>query len=324
MNATTLSPEIQELRKSHVGASEVAALFGLHPFKTSFELWHEKSGNLESADISQNPRVKAGVFLEAGIGAWVAHETGWNVRKVTAYAQHPTIAGMGCTPDYEADGHPTREGVGTVQIKNVDSLVFRGWEDGPPMVYQLQVQHEIACGGYAWGALGILVGGNDLRIFEYDRHPGAIAKLEAAVAEFWRTVHAGEAPDPDFARDLDALRELYRETNTGEVLDLSTAAAVDDHDGADLAQRRAFDFADACRRYTTASFEAQEAEKRKSAAQAEIVSIVQNAAIAIGDGFKVSTWPVAAGEVSFTRAAYRGMRVSILSADKPKKGRSAK
>lgn len=320
MSVTTLSPEIQELRRAHVGASEVACLFGLHPYTTAFELWHRKKGNLEAEDISGNARLKAGIFLESGIGEWVRHETGWNVRKVKDYASHPTVRGMGATPDYEADGHPTREGVGTVQIKNVDALVFRSWEDGPPMVYQLQVQHEIACGGYAWGALGILVGGNDLRIFEYDRHPGAIAKLEAAVAEFWRTVDAGEAPEPDFAKDLDAIRDLYRATNTGEVNDLSTAAAGDD----ELAQRRAFDFADACRRYSVAGFEMKEAEKRKEAAQAEIITIVQQAAVVIGDGWKVSTWPVAGGPVSYERAAYRGMRVTEISADKPKKGRTAK
>lgn len=304
MNATTLSPEIQELRKSHVGASEVAALFGLHPHLTAFELWHRKAGKLPEDDLSGNSRVEAGIFMESGIAAWVKHRTGWPIEKVTRYCQHPTVPGMGASPDYEYRDPESGELV-TVQVKNVDALVFRDWQGVAPMMYQLQVQHEIACGPYDRGVLAVCYGGNELELFHFDRHAPSIAKLEAAVVEFWRSIDAGEAPDPDFGRDLETLQSLYSATEAGKVVDLTGDPA----------------FADACSRYIAAGAAAKAAEEAKDAAKAEILTYLQDASVAVADGFKVSSSNVEEKEITYTRKAYRTFRCTDLSADRPKKGR---
>lgn len=298
---TTLSPERAALRARHVGASEVAALFGLHPYKTKFELWHEKAGNLPDDDLSGNDRVFWGVMLEQAIGQGIAAKTGWNLQKVQRYCRHATVVGMGASPDFEVIDHP--KGRGTVQIKNVDGLVFREWEDGKaPMVYQLQVQHEIACGDYAWGALGVLVGGNRLEIFEYDRHPGAIARIEAAITEFWQSVHEGIEPKPDFQRDLEALQRLYSAADLGKILDLKDEEA----------------FTDACARYVAAAADEKAATARKDSAKAEILTFLQDAAIAFADGFKVSSSNVDEKEISYVRKAYRTFSCKAVSSKKGK------
>lgn len=299
---TSLSPDRAALRARHVGASEVAALFGLNPHLSRFELWHRKAGNLPEVDLSGNDRVEAGIYLEPAIAAWISHRTGWKIRKVRRYCQHPTIAGMGASPDYEIIGHP--KGRATLQIKNVDALVYRDWIDGrPPMAYQLQVQHEIACDGYAWGALGVVVGGNRPLTFEYDRHPGAIAKIEAAVTEFWRTIHEGIEPDPNFEQDLQAIESLYATAELGKVADLTGNEA----------------FSAACLRYVSAAKRESEAKKEKDTAKAEILSAQQDAELAFADGFKVSTWNVSECSMSYTRSAYRGFKCSALPA-RPEKG----
>lgn len=301
-SVTSLSPGRAALRSKNVGASEVAALFGLSAHATLFELWHRKAGHLAEDDLSGNDRIEAGIFLEPAIAEWIAHRTGWKIRKVHRYCQHPTVSGMGASPDYEIHSHP--KGRGTLQIKNVDALVFREWEDGrPPMSFQLQVQHEIACGGYAWGALGVLVGGNRTATFEYDRHKSAIAKIEAAVAEFWRTIRDGEEPKPDFARDLETIQQLYSVASLGKVVDLTADELV----------------ADACLRYAAAADAEKAAIKAKDAAKAEILSAVQDAELAVTQGFKVSTWNVAECPVAYTRSAYRGFKCSTLPAKAPEK-----
>ena len=298
---TSLSPDRAALRAKNVGASEVAALFGLSTHTTLFELWHRKAGNLAEDDLSGVDAVEAGIFLEPSIAEWIAHRNGWKIRKVHRYCQHPTVAGMGASPDYEIVGHP--KGRGTLQIKNVDGIVRRGWvDDQPPMSFQLQVQHEIACGGYAWGALGVLVGGNRPETFEFDRHESAIAKIETAVAEFWRTIRDGEEPRPDFERDLSAIQDLYDFANPGKVLDL----AADER------------FAEACDRYKAASAGESAAKKAKDAAKAEILATMKDAELALANGFKVSTWNVSECPMAYTRDAYRGFRCSTLPA-KPEK-----
>jgi len=314
---TSLSPERAALRARNVGASEAAALFGLHPYLTKFRLWNLKAGRIPADDLADNERVEAGIFMEPSIAAWVKHRTGWPLTKVERYCEHPTVKGMGCSPDYEFVDPATGELV-TVQIKNVDAIVFAKWEDGPPMVYQLQVQHEIACGPYARGVLAVNVGGNRLELFRYDPHAGSIARLEKEVADFWRTVEADEMPDPDFSQDLDTIESIYSLTEPGDVRDLSLAS-VDPEDPETL--RRAIAFADACRRQKDGAAQEKAGKELKDAAKAEILTLIDTAAAALTDGFKVSTWNVAECPMSYTRSAYRGMKVTELSADKPKKGR---
>jgi predicted phage-related endonuclease len=288
---TTLSPERRELRAHHVGASEVAALFDLHAHLTRFELWHRKAGNLPEDDLSDNERVFWGTILEPAIGRGVAERTGWKVRKVRRYVAHPTIEGMGSSPDFEVYSHP--RGTATLQIKNVDASAFREWEDGkPPMAYQLQVQHEIACGRYAWGALACLVGGNQLEIFEYGRHEAAIAKIESAVAEFWQSVRDDIEPTPDFERDLSTLRSIFSVANDTVTLDLRTDEK----------------FTDACRRYVEAGAAEREAGKAKDAAKAEILATIRDAGLALATGYKVTSSNVAEQEIAFKRPAYRTVR----------------
>src|SRR5690606_1735645 len=228
---TGFTTEHAAARHKVVGASEVAALFGLSPFVTLYELWHRKAGDLPEVDLSDNERVFWGTVLEPAIADGIATQTGWRMGLYRGHVQHATVEGMGCSPDCWVD-HPER-GDGLVQIKNVDAIVFAKWPRGesgavePPMQYQLQVQHELACTGKSWGALAVLVGGNRLEIFEYSRHEGVIARIEAEVTKFWQSIRDGAEPQPDFARDLETIRALYGTALEGEVVDLSADPRVD-------------------------------------------------------------------------------------------------
>lgn len=300
---TTLSTEQAALRPHHVGASEVAALFDLHPFLTRFELWHRKKGNLPEEDLSDNDRVFWGTMLEPAIGAGISERTGWPLRKVARYAQHPNVRGMGASPDFEILEHP--RGRGLVQVKNVDGLVYRqSWEDGkPPIYYQLQLQHELACTGYGWGALGVLVGGNKLEIFDYPRHDPTIGKLERAVEGFWASIAANDEPRPDFERDLDTIRILFGSAEPGKVADLTDNARL----------------SELCELYKSAGASEKDAKAKKDAAKGEILTIIGDAEIAFAQGFKVNAKNVDGGPVSYVREPYRDFRVYPIEAKQPKK-----
>ena len=46
-----------ELHSQHIGGSDVAALFGLSPYSSRWQLWMEKAGKLPPEDISGNKAV---------------------------------------------------------------------------------------------------------------------------------------------------------------------------------------------------------------------------------------------------------------------------
>jgi len=280
------------LRAKHVGGSEVAALFGEHPHLTKFELWHRKAGLLPEPDLSDNDRVFWGSTLEPAIAMGVAKRQGWSIRKVRRYLKHPTIEGFGGSLDYEIVSHD--RGAGVLEIKTADWLVVRSWEDGePPLSYELQVQSYLALTGRAWGTIAVLVGGNDLRLFTYERRPKTIALIEAAVAEFWQSIRDNKPPRPDFAVDGDAIAQLYATAVPGKTLDLTGDNRLPEL----IAAYRA----------------GGEMEKRgktaKDAAKAEILEKIGDAEFVTCGPHKVSAKMIAGGPVSYERQPYRDFRV---------------
>ncbi len=279
-------------RINWIGASEVAALFGLHKQITLFELWNIKAGNMPAPDLSSNDRVFWGNVLEPAIAAGIAKKMGWNVRNVRRYIEHKTVKGMGASLDYEIVSHP--KGPGVLEIKTVDWLEYKNWPDGEPTLsYQLQLQDQLACTGRSWGAIGVLIGGNDLKVFEYDRHDKTIAKLENEIAAFWVSIASGKCPEPDFERDAATIAALSINSD-GEVMD----ARGDNYLTA------------LCNDYHEAATKEREAKKAKDAAKAEILIKIGNAPKALVDGFSISAGTVAENHVSFKCPAYRNLRIT--------------
>src|SRR6476661_22352 len=159
-----LHSEWIDIRRRHIGSSEVAALFGLDERRTLFELWHQKAGNIQEPDVSENDRVFWGTVLRPAIAQGIAERQRWKIRKTHRYIEHPSVPGMGASLDFEIYGHP--RGAAPLEIKNVDWMVAKDWPEGrPPLRFELQVQHQLAClPSHPWAVLGVLVGGNTSRV----------------------------------------------------------------------------------------------------------------------------------------------------------------
>jgi putative phage-type endonuclease len=247
-------------RRNFVGASEVAALFGLHPQITKFELWHRKKGNIDEPDLSDVERIFWGQTLEPAIAKGIAAQQGWKIRRVRRYVVSPYVPGMGASLDYEILKHPA--GVGALEIKNVDGLIYRDWpEDEPPMHFLLQLQHQLACiPARKWGAIGALIGGNTPKIFKMDRHEGTIAKIEKAVERFWQSIADNKPPSPDFEADGAAIALLCRDITPGK------SVVCDDSY-----------FEELCERYCAARAAEKDAKTAKDAAKAEMLTLMDSA-----------------------------------------------
>lgn len=297
-------------RRSFIGGSEVAALFGLHPHLTPFELWHRKAGSLPEPDLSDSAAVQAGIFLEPAVAAWVADRTGWKIQKVRRHLVHSDLPFLAGSLDYEVVGHD--RGAGVLEIKTTDSFVARMWDEGdPPMHYELQLQTYLGITGRAWGAIAVLVGGNDLRLFERERRPKTIEKIEAAAAAFWASVREGREPTPDFRVDADVIAALYRSAQRGKMVDLTGDNYL----------------SDLCARWIDSGERMRAAEAEREAIKAELLTKIGDASIAMCGDHKISAAEVApspdktvtadmVGSVLKGRSGYR--RFTISTAKKAK------
>lgn len=289
------------LRRQHVGGSEVAALFAEHAQISKFELWNRKKGTVAEPDLSNSERMFWGSVLEPAIAEGVRLKTGWKVNKVHRYHSMLPDLGLGGSLDYEIVGH--ERGPGVLEIKTADWLIVRGWEDGePPLSYELQVQAYLSCTGRAWGCMAVLVGGNELRLFDYERRPKTIEIIEAEVAAFWHSIAANEPPRPNFSQDGATIGKLYASVAPGKVLDMSES------------NRLPALIAD----YRRGAAQEKEGDAIKSTAKAEILPLIGDAERVICGSATISAKTIAGSHIEYDRKPYRDFRINTKATAKEK------
>jgi len=211
-----------DLRTKDITSTDVAALFDLSPYKTAFELFHEKRDGL-SGSFKPSERMRWGNRLEAAIANGAAEDHGFVVQPLKVYMRDPELR-VGSSFDFEIL-HP-EHGKGIMEIKNVDSLIYkRNWKDDgngnieAPEHIELQVQHQMLVSGYEWCAIVPFVGGNSTRIVFRRADPEIAKAIAKRVTDFWKQVDANEAPSADYSRDADMIAQLYSQVNQGEIVD---------------------------------------------------------------------------------------------------------
>ena len=201
------------LRRQDVTASDVAALFGQHPYRTRLQVYAEKTGR--SDGIGDNAAMRRGRILEPAIAEAWFEDYGERLTKCSDYVRDPTLR-IGATPDYlRPNGEP-------VELKSVAPDVWESWGEAAPLAYQLQtlVQAMLLDAPRGWLSVMVDNRAKDTHRFEVPRHPGAEAKIIAAVSEFWACVGKGEPPAADYTRDGTAIAAMFPRDN-GQVIDLS-------------------------------------------------------------------------------------------------------
>lgn len=203
-----------EARARDLTSTEVAALYDLNPYVTTFELWHRKRLSIAAAK-ADTERMKWGRRLEAAIAAGVAEDNGWAARPRKIYQRLPELK-LGASFDWEAlqgDGQ-----LGLMEIKNVDKHIYQdqwvesGDQVAAPAHIELQLQVQLLVSGLSWGAIIPLIGGNTTRVLMRAPDPTIQQDITSKVKAFWLSVAQGEEPKPDYAKDAEFIRQELRRT----------------------------------------------------------------------------------------------------------------
>ncbi len=211
-------------RKTTIGASEVAAVLGVHPYITPFQLWARKSGI--DSDGQDNKYMRRGRILEPVVIDLLREERPeWLIAPNSIPGgkfYRDLEAGISCTPDAFID----EVAFGNCQIKTVDAHIFRNeWMiDGdvclPPYV-AIQAMQEAHLTGASWCCVAALVGFDlDLHIIDVPIHAGVIARIKRAAPDFLRRIRENDPPPPDYGRDGETINALYNEDDDSTI-DLS-------------------------------------------------------------------------------------------------------
>jgi len=309
-----------ELRSQDLTSTEIGALFGLSPYVTLYELWHRKKNQIV-VKLEENERMKWGNLLQDAIAEGIAKEQGWTIRRMTEYIRGSDLR-IGASFDFSIENTGTLPGVthlketpklapdqtdneifgkGLLEIKNVDSLIFKqNWLEGDdgkleaPLHIEIQVQHQLLVSGRAYAYIGALVGGNNLVLLKRDRNTTICNKIKDKAKSFWESIENNTPPEPNFQTDSKFIASLYGFAEPGKYVDLAG-----DQDILHMAKQ-----------YKELGDQAKEAGIQREGIKAKILTLIGDAEKASGDLFSISAGMIGPTHIEYDRKGYRNFRIS--------------
>ena len=208
-----------KIRTLGIGGSDAGIIAGCNPYRSIFELWQEKRGEIPVKE-EESEVTYFGKILEDVVRKEFTQRTGLMVRKKNSILRSKEYPFMIADLDgvvSEFDGtYSIFEAKTAIEFKNTN------WKNGEvPGNYQLQLQHYMAVTGFQKAYIAVLVGGNKFYWTEVYRDEQLIKMLISIESHFWHCVKTGEEPDIDSSKATSLyLGEKYNHTKVGSVIDL--------------------------------------------------------------------------------------------------------
>jgi putative phage-type endonuclease len=279
-----------ELRKENLNSTEVPALYGISPYKTHFEMWHMKKGNLVDL-FKETNRTRNGQRFQQVIAEAIVEQY-YPGGELIPFDEYVTIEGLrlGSSFDYVVFHNGTKR---ILEIKKVDRLEYkRKWtnEEGPPHI-EMQLQHQMGVANIADGTIGVMVG-DDFKIVERKLQEPIFADILDKAAKFWKSIDDNTPPDETWPDDASIVAKLYSFAEADKVI-----TSTEDIDNAVAA-------------YKLYSEQIAALEGMRAVEKAKILKAIGDAEKVIGNTYKISAGLIGPVEVkAHTKKQYRNFKI---------------
>ena len=207
-----------EVRRTGIGGSDIAAVLGISPYKSAYEVYEEKVNGL-TQDLSTNEKIVWGNLLEEPIAKRYEQLTGVQTY-CTGMSRHSKYPFLIAHPDRVMFG-----GKG-LEIKAVGENAKHIWgESGSqviPEYYYLQAAHYMLVLDYKAWDVAALIGGQELRIYNFERDKEIDELIIQGAFDFWTNhVEKNISPPADCSRpDVQSLIRRKNNLVSEEVVEL--------------------------------------------------------------------------------------------------------
>ena len=179
-----------EERRKGIGGSDIAAIMGLSPWKTAYQVYQEKRKEVE--DWGGNSITDWGKRMEPAIRQWYSDKTGRDVRlpdKIMYHPKHPFM--LASLDGFTDDGR-------VVEIKTARS--GKNWGEPEtnqiPDYYAVQVHHYMTITGFQVADIPVSIAGSSPSLYIVEADKEISEMIIEACAKFWERVQSGNPPDP--------------------------------------------------------------------------------------------------------------------------------
>jgi putative phage-type endonuclease len=193
-------------RRGFIGGSDIAAMLGVSPWKTPYQLWEEKMGiSDETEDSEERAKVlKRGKRLEPVVMEMLQDEYEIIVTDRNLIHIDDEYEWMRAEIDFEY--LLPDNSIGNGDVKTVHPYAAKDWgesgTDQVPPYYVAQFQWGMMPKKREICAVAALIGADDLRLYYVPRDEELISFIRARAIDFWNNhVLAGVPPPATSAED---------------------------------------------------------------------------------------------------------------------------
>jgi putative phage-type endonuclease len=200
-------------RKNYLGGSDLGAIAGLNPYRTALDVYLDKT----SDDIAEdtNSAMHWGTLLEDVIAKEYAQVTGYDVEIEPNTIYHPKYKFLGANIDRWVGD---KEYI--LECKTAGFTKAKEWgeqgTDQVPESYLVQVAFYAAICNVPKVDIAVLIGGQDFRIYTYERNKELEDKLINIACNFWNN-HIEKRIPPKCVSTRDTFN-LFPQSNYQEIV----------------------------------------------------------------------------------------------------------
>lgn len=201
-------------RRRGIGGSDVATILGLNKWKSTYQLWLEKTGQVELDHANSEPAYWGNV-LEEIVAKEFQERTGLKVRRRNQVFEHPLHPFLRANIDRDVVGEKA-----VLECKTANQFLANEWEgEEIPLSYLCQVQHYMNVMNYDHAYIAVLIGGQKFIWKRVERDQELIDMITERLVEFWETniINGVEPPVDGSKAASDFLNERYSDEGTEEV-----------------------------------------------------------------------------------------------------------
>lgn len=217
MSKSTLEMTHQEWlqdRLTGIGGSDVATILGLNKWKSPYQLWLEKTGQIELSH-EESEAAYFGTQLEEFVAKEFERQSGKKVRRRNQVFEHPLHPFLRANIDREVVGEKA-----ILECKTASAYLLKEWSgDEIPMSYICQVQHYMNVLNREFAYIAVLIGGQKFVWKKIERDQELIDIITERLVEFWEiNVCQGEEPPIDGSKaTTDFVKAHYSDVGEGKI-----------------------------------------------------------------------------------------------------------
>lgn len=191
-------------RRKGIGGSDAGAILGFSPYKTPMDVWLDKTGKVKPDLNKEKKGLYWGSFLEDPIAESFSLQFNRKIQRRNQPIIHKEYPWCRALLDRVIVNDP--KGPGALEIKTQHLYAASDWgesgTDEVPEHVMAQLQHQLACTGYQWGVVAVLIGGGDDRYYPIARDEALIEMILDEEGKFWELVQTDTPPEPSNTADM--------------------------------------------------------------------------------------------------------------------------